>query len=284
MNLVQELTSVDHNPLFLVFLDLRKAYDTVDRDRLIQTLEGYGTGPHIFGLLETFWSHQQVFPKHNLYHRSAFPATWVKTQGGLVSPTLFNLVVDYVIRKLLTMTVGYHSVDHNGLGEAFGRCLGVFYTDYVMVGSRDPDWLQHLMNVLVGLFWWYGRADNIAKSCLVTCQPGALSSGIFVEAKYLKCTGVVTAYRMKLRQLIPCPGYGVDLTTGSMIAHCLRMHGTEPVIEWNRLSVSHTEHHPQVYDARFLWSTNQCSCLFPSFPGSSHTWNGLQFHYNNQHW
>ena len=31
LKLVHELTSVDHNPLFIVFLDLSKAYNTVDR-------------------------------------------------------------------------------------------------------------------------------------------------------------------------------------------------------------------------------------------------------------
>ena len=58
----QELVSVDHDPLFLVLLDLRKAYDTVDRDLLIHTLEGYGVGPCMCGLSENFCSHQQVVP------------------------------------------------------------------------------------------------------------------------------------------------------------------------------------------------------------------------------
>ena len=31
LKLVQELASIDQDPLFLVFLDLRKAYDIVDR-------------------------------------------------------------------------------------------------------------------------------------------------------------------------------------------------------------------------------------------------------------
>ena len=30
LKLTQELASIDHSPLFLVFVDLRKAYDTVD--------------------------------------------------------------------------------------------------------------------------------------------------------------------------------------------------------------------------------------------------------------
>ena len=40
LKLAQELASVDQDPLFLVFLDLLKAYDTVDWVRLLTTLEG----------------------------------------------------------------------------------------------------------------------------------------------------------------------------------------------------------------------------------------------------
>ena len=52
LNLAQELASTDQEPLFLVLLDLWKAYNTVDRDRLIITLEGYGAGPRMCGLLK----------------------------------------------------------------------------------------------------------------------------------------------------------------------------------------------------------------------------------------
>ena len=38
LNIYQEITSIDQDPLFLVFLDLRKAYDTVDQEHLIITL------------------------------------------------------------------------------------------------------------------------------------------------------------------------------------------------------------------------------------------------------
>ena len=57
LKLAQELASIYHNPLFLVFLDLRKSYNTVDRDRLLQTPEGYDAGSGMCGLLETFWYH-----------------------------------------------------------------------------------------------------------------------------------------------------------------------------------------------------------------------------------
>ena len=41
LKLAQDLASIYQEPLFLVFLDLRKAYDIVNRERLLITLEGY---------------------------------------------------------------------------------------------------------------------------------------------------------------------------------------------------------------------------------------------------
>ena len=116
MNLDQEIISIDQNPLFLVFLDLRKAYDTVDLERLLITLEGYGAGSCLCGLLKTFCYFQQAVPRQNGFHVPTFPATRGKMQGGIVSLTLFNLVVDNFIRTWLAMTMEDQRSDHDGLG------------------------------------------------------------------------------------------------------------------------------------------------------------------------
>ena len=150
--LAQDLSSIDYDPLFLAFLELHKAYNNVNRDRLLQTLEGYGTGTCMHGHMETFWAHQKVVLRHNGYHGSAFRSIQGTAQGGLVSLILFNVVIENVIRTCLDMTVEYQRVAYYGLGEAVGWCLGVFYSGDDMIESRDPDWTQHSMNVLVGLF------------------------------------------------------------------------------------------------------------------------------------
>ena len=41
------------------------------------------------------------------------------------------------------MKVEDQRLEHNGLGEVVGSCLGVLYVDVGMVSSRDPDWIQH---------------------------------------------------------------------------------------------------------------------------------------------
>ena len=115
LKLDQDLEIIDQDPFFLVFLDLWKAYDTVDQDLLLIILEGYGAEPWMCGLLKTFWDFHQVVPKQNGFHGPAFPATRGTTQGGLVSLTLFNVVVDNVIRTWLAMTVEDQRVDQDGL-------------------------------------------------------------------------------------------------------------------------------------------------------------------------
>ena len=49
LKLAQELESVEQDTLFLVFLDLRKAYKKLEQGILLQTIEGYGAGPKLRG-------------------------------------------------------------------------------------------------------------------------------------------------------------------------------------------------------------------------------------------
>ena len=44
IKIAQELASVYQEPLFLLLFDIRKAYDNLDRGRLLQTLAGYWAG------------------------------------------------------------------------------------------------------------------------------------------------------------------------------------------------------------------------------------------------
>ena len=175
-------------------------------------------------------------------------------------------------------------VAHFGLVETVGRCLGVLYAYDGMVVSQEPDWLQHSMNVLAGLFRRYGLAYNFVKSHTMTFQSGILRSGMSEKAKSLKCTGVGYSYRVRLRSCIPCPECWVNITAGSMTEHRWRMNRTEPAINWSRLPIIQTEHQPQVYDMSFPRSTKWCPCPFPGCPWSSHTWNGLRLHSSIHHW
>ena len=123
-----------------------------------------------------------MVPRQEGFYVPAFTSTWGTTQGGLMYPTLFNMVVENFKRTWLDMTLKDQRVAHDGLGDTVGRCLGVFYSNAGMVKSRDSDWIQHAMNVLFGIFRRYGLAANVSKSHTMTCHPGALRARMLEEA------------------------------------------------------------------------------------------------------
>jgi hypothetical protein len=47
VKLLMQLAARTNKPLHMVFLDLKKAYDTLDRDRTLKILEGYGVGANV---------------------------------------------------------------------------------------------------------------------------------------------------------------------------------------------------------------------------------------------
>jgi hypothetical protein len=54
--LAQQLSYLELKPFYGVFLDLKKAFDAMDRERCIMILEGYGAGPRMIRLIRGYWS------------------------------------------------------------------------------------------------------------------------------------------------------------------------------------------------------------------------------------
>ena len=42
--------------LYVIFLDLTKAYDDLDRSRVLEILKGYGVGDRVRRLLREYWN------------------------------------------------------------------------------------------------------------------------------------------------------------------------------------------------------------------------------------
>ena len=54
-NMLQQNIYMKETVLYAIFLDLRKAYDALDRYRYIYILVGYGVGPKTLRILQTYW-------------------------------------------------------------------------------------------------------------------------------------------------------------------------------------------------------------------------------------
>jgi Reverse transcriptase (RNA-dependent DNA polymerase) len=281
--LAQELASIKNEPLFVVFLDLRKAYDTVDRERSLHTFEEYGMGPRMLRLLRNYWSNQKVIPRQNGYHGSPFPASRGQTQGGLFAPTGFNIVMDSVIREWLHTSVdNAGNIVAAGLGFTVEEHLALFYADDGYIGSRDDSWLSNALQILSNLFRRVGLESNAAKTKSMSCLPGKIHTN-FSEPAYQRCaTGAGATYRDRLREVVPCPDCGKPLSRGSLPLHRRRQHGREPPPTWNHDNIAATA--GQLYTISLPNHTPACPCPVDGCPHSARTRAGLRTHFNHRHW
>ena len=81
------------------------------------------------------------------------------TKGDPLSPTIFNVVVDAVVRHWVTLAVT--ESETRGVRGREGRPqAALFYADDGMIASSNPQWLQWAFTQLVGLFDRVGLNTN----------------------------------------------------------------------------------------------------------------------------
>ena len=73
------------------------------------------------------------------------------TQGSLLSPKLFNTLVDAVVQECIYRLNGKWG-DIEGVSWEVDAFVDIFYTDDVLVASRYPSLLQTALNILAELF------------------------------------------------------------------------------------------------------------------------------------
>ena len=70
--MLRQLTPLREEVLYVIFLDLNKAYDALDRSRCMKILEGYGVGPQDRQLLQTYWRWITMVSRTGGYYGTAF--------------------------------------------------------------------------------------------------------------------------------------------------------------------------------------------------------------------
>ena len=135
-----------------------------------------------------------MFTRQNGYHGPHFRATRV--------------------RNCIALTVEDQLVAQEGLGIPVGKLQGIFCEDDRDVGSRDPEWLQGALNMLICLFYWYGLVAIIANCKSMKYKLGTIRSEMLEEAMEQRCTERGSTYQEWLRRQLPDPDCRVQLTVG----------------------------------------------------------------------
>ena len=62
-NMSQQIVGIAHKPLFRVFLDIRKSYNSMDRGLCLEVMKWYGMGLNLDRLLKSYWGRNMIVTK-----------------------------------------------------------------------------------------------------------------------------------------------------------------------------------------------------------------------------
>ena len=95
------------------------------------------------------------------------------TQGDLVLPKLFNIIVDAVVRATLQEICVPQEAQH-GFWCLAGEHNICFYEDDGLIERQDTIWVQAALTKMVIMFERVGLQMNLNKTKAVICMPGLI--------------------------------------------------------------------------------------------------------------
>jgi retron-type reverse transcriptase len=177
-------------------------------------------GPRLLQLLTHFWTSLQVVARQQGYYGAPFRSERGTTQGDIISPTIFNIVVDAVVREW------YHRLEQDGLATKVGA---LFYADDGHFYSHDADALERATELIVELFESIGLQTNTTKTKAMICAPQPTVTRICSPA-YKRRMGINAdepTHRERKRQKIECDICQQQVQARSLARHKRIKHGTE---------------------------------------------------------
>ena len=176
LKMLFESTRDYNKPLFLCFLDIQKAYDSVNRALLWTICKHYGLTDKIVRLLQLLHKDSKACVRVNGELSDTFDIQTGVQQGGIPSPILFNIFLDFIFRQVLErldvlkvagVKLSYgkdflHSKNDNN-NEL--QLLALMYADDVAVVTDNATDLQLVVQVFEEVSQQYGITVSIKKTC-----------------------------------------------------------------------------------------------------------------------
>ena len=183
--LTQQLAHIEQPSFYGAFINLKKAFDVIDRERCLLLLEGHGAGTNMRWLIHHFWDKAMNVCRASGNYGAPFKADRGVTQGGPLSVKLFNVIVDAVVREWLQLLREEMVMEEEELDEMMATLFVIFYMDDVYIVSRDPIFLQRAITGLVSAFECVGLETNTKKTQGMACTPGTIRLQLPTES-YLR--------------------------------------------------------------------------------------------------
>ena len=127
------------SPIYMCFVDVRKAFDRVNYHKLFLKLMEKGAPKNLVGLLNYWFSSQKFCVSWGNTLSRCFGSSNGLRQGGILSPHLFNLYTDELNIQLNSLDIGCSVNGH--------LINNLCYADDMVLISPSAKGLQRLINV-----------------------------------------------------------------------------------------------------------------------------------------
>jgi hypothetical protein len=220
VKLLAQMRCRTDEPLFMIFLDLKKAYDTLNRPQAMRILEKYGVGPNIRRIIQLIWEGDTMVPIQAGYYGNSFHAERGVRQGDILSPLIFNIMVDAVVRNWRHI--------HNPEGV---EDMSVFYADDGTLTGTDAEELQRALDTMTRDFKSLGLLMNANKTKFMVMTGGKRTVITSQRAVNRMHTGEGLSHIERQLETILCPECGSEVSRQYLKKHlttkkCMSLRGS----------------------------------------------------------
>jgi hypothetical protein len=132
----------------IVFVDFRKAFDSISRPSIVHLLEAYGVPSTLVTATMDLYTDSSAFVRTRDGPTDSFNTSSGVLQGDTLSPLLFLLVVDYILRRCLREEDSYVLAPRRSSRSPAVHLPALAYADDVALLCRDPAAAQRALTRL----------------------------------------------------------------------------------------------------------------------------------------
>ena len=145
--------------LYVAFIDYRKAFDLINREKLWEAMEETGISTKIINMIKGIYKHVSAKVRFGNKLSDKINCPLGVKQGCLLSPALFSILINKVAQKITVGgRMGYQFI--NGGKEIFS----LLFADDIVLISKSPAGLQNQINNLKRVSEDLGLEVNLDKT------------------------------------------------------------------------------------------------------------------------
>ena len=200
---LMEKTREQHRDVYIAFVDLSKAFDSVDREVLWKILEKCGCPPRFTRVIRNLHDGMKLQVRYGGDVSEPFEVSRGVKQGCVLAPVLFNIYVQCITRMLSALLDRDHQITLNYRTDrslfdlqklkakpivSNTNLLELQHADNCALVASSAEKLQHVLDLISRLYTRLGLKINVRKTEYIqyTSQPQDFSPTLSIEGSALE--------------------------------------------------------------------------------------------------